>query len=114
MSESSSTISREVVDLVIKYHLPDEENLRINKTNNRKYYNLNLKDVNLLNTVKILKEEVKIRIHEELRNRNCQNYNIKKISLLVPTGFLNDSQILLHYKLRKCNYTLQAFITYEK
>ena len=114
LNESSSTISKKVVDLVIKYHLPDEENLRINKTNNRKYYNLNLKDVNQLNTVKILKEEVKCRIHEALRNRNCQNYSIKKISLLVPTGFLNDSQILLHYKLRKCNYTLQAFITYEK
>ena len=114
LSESSSTVSRKVVDLVIKYHLPDEENLRINKTSNRKYYDLNLNDVNLLNTVKTLKEEIKTRIHEELRNRICQNYNIKKISLLVPTGFLNDSQILLHYKLRKYNYTIQAFITYEK
>ena len=114
LSESSSNISRQVVDLIIQYHLPDEENLRINKTSNRKYYNLKIKDVNLLNEVKTLKEEVKSRIHEELRNKNCQNYNIKKISLLVPIGFLNDSQILLHYKLRKYDYTLQAFITYNK
>ena len=114
LSESSSTVSRKVVDLVIKYHLPDEENLRINETNDRKYYDLIVNEVNLLNTVKTLKEELKSRIHEELRNKNCQNYIIKKISLLVPMGFLNDKQILLHYKLRKYSYTLQAFITYEK
>lgn len=114
LNDSSSTTSRKVVDLIINYHLPDEENLRINKTKNRKYYNLNLNDINLLNTVKTLKEEVKSRIHEELINKKCQNYNIKKISLLIPIGFLNDNQILLHYKLRKYNYTIQAFITYEK
>ena len=112
LDESSSTSSRQIVDLTIKYHLPKDFDNKNNK--NIKYYNIYLNNINQLIKVKDLRQEIKSLIYKELKNKNIQNYTIQKIALLIPLGFLSDEKLLLDYKLRHYNYTIQALITYKK
>ena len=105
LSDSVSTISRQFVDLIIEYNLPEGKN---------KYNELYYNDVDQLMTVKSLKEEVTQKISRILYNTNYQNYSIEKITLLIPTEFLKDEENLINYHLRSNNYTIQAIIKYKK
>ena len=105
LNDSLSTISRQFVDLIIEYNLPEGKN---------KYNELYLNDIDQLMTVKSLKEEITQKITKILCNDNYQNYSIEKITLLIPTEFLKDEENLIHYHLRSNNYTIQAIIKYKK
>ena len=119
---SSSTKSRAIVDLTIKYNLPDDDdddnNIIKNKNKNKsiyiKYYNLYLNNINQLNKVKDLRQEINTQIYNELNSKNIQNYSIEKITLLTPLGFLSDDKMIFEYRLSHYDYTIQALITYKK
>ena len=108
---SANSKQNQNIDLMIKYHLPDEE-----KKNNKyiEYYNLFIRNINASMKVKDLKEKIKLEILEKLKMNNIMNYSIEKISLLYPLEFLLDNKKLLDYQLERYNYTIQAFITYRK
>ena len=98
------------IDLKIEYHLLNEEN------KNKKdiiFYNIKLPNINRLIKVKELKEKIKIKVYDELKNKNIYNYKIQKITLLTPLEFLSDDNNLIDYKLNYFNYTIQAYISYE-
>ena len=98
------------IDLKIEYHLLNEEN------NNKKdivFYNIKLPSINRLIKVKELKEQIKLKVYNELKNKNIYNYKIQKITLLTPLEFLSDDNNLIDYKLNYFNYTIQAYISYE-
>ena len=101
------------IDLIVKYHLPIEEN-KDNIKKKIKYYNLILKSVNASIKVKDFKEKIKSEILEYLRNKNIFNYSIEKIGLLYSHGFLLDNMRLLDYKFENYNYTIHSVITYKK
>ena len=98
------------IDLKIEYHLLNEEN------KNKKdiiFYNIKLPNINRLIKVKELKEQIKLKVYNELKNKNIYNYKIQKITLLTPLEFLSDDNNLIDYKLNYFNYTIQAYISYE-
>ena len=105
LNNSLSTISRQFVDLIIEYNLPEGKD---------KYNELYLNDIDQLMTVKSIKEEITQKITKILCNENYQNYSIGKITLLIPTEFLKDEENLIHYHLRSNNYTIQSIIKYKK
>ena len=111
-NDSPSTISKQMVDLTIQYHLPDDEQFKKNK--NIKFYNIYLRNIDQLIKIETLKEEIKSKIYTELKNKNYQNYSIQKISLLIPFGFLYDNDILLDYNLCLFDNVIQSFITYKR
>jgi hypothetical protein len=113
LDDSSSTISRQIVDLTIKYHLPDDDKHK-DKNKNIEYYNLYLNDINQLTKVRDLRQEINSQLYNELKSKNIEKYSIQKIALLTPLGFLSDDKILLDYRLRRYDYTIQALITYKK
>ena len=104
LNDSSSTISHQFADLIIKYKLPDDEN---------KNYELYLNEIDQLMKIKLLKYEITSRLYEILKTNNYSNYSITKISLLTPTQILQDEDTLLSYHLNSNNYTIQAFINYK-
>ena len=104
LNDSVSTISRQYVDLIIEYNLPDEK---------VKHYELYLNDVDQLMKVKALKKEITSKISIILKNKN-KPYSISKITLLIPTQFLKEEDPLINYHLRSNNYTIQALISYSK
>ena len=106
---SSSSNSRQMIDLVIKYSLPDEEN-----NNNNNMSKLRLDNVNKYIKIKTLREEIKSRIYGQLKLKNLdQNCSIERISLLIPGEFLDDSKTLHDYNLAASDFNIQAFITYN-
>jgi hypothetical protein len=113
LDDSSSTISRQIVDLTIKYHLPDDDKHK-DKNKNIEYYNLYLNDINQLTKVRDLRQEINSQLYNVLKSKNIEKYSIQKIALLTPLGFLSDDKILLDYRLRRYDYTIQALITYKK
>ena len=110
-NDSSSSNSRQMIDLVIKYYFPDEENFNNNSKNMHKIY---LENVNKYIKVKTLREEIKSKIYNELKLKSLDKiYSIERISLLIPGGFLDDKKTLEFYNLNDCNFNIQAFITYN-
>ena len=103
-NDSLSSISRQYVDIIIEYNLPEDNN----------NYELSLRDVDQLMKVKLLKEDIIKRINLILKNKNYFNYSISKLTLLIPTEFLKDEENLINYHLRSNNYTIQAIIKYIK
>ena len=104
LNDSLSSISRQYVDIIIEYNLPENNN----------HYELSLRDVDQLMKVKLLKEDIIKRINIILQNKNYSNYSITKLTLLIPTEFLKDEESLIIYHLRSNNYTIQALIKYTK
>ena len=98
-----------MIDLVIKYKLPndeDDENNYISK--------LHLDNVNSLIKIRTLRDEIKSRIYNELKLKSLdKNYSIEKVSLLIPGVFLDDNKKLAEYNLAENGYSIQAFITYN-
>ena len=106
---SSSSNSRQTVDLVIKYSLPDEEN-----NNNNNMNKLHLDNVNKYIKIKTLRDEIKSRIYGQLKLKNLgQTCSIERISLLIPGEFLDDKKTLHDYNLASSDFNIQAFITYN-
>ena len=99
------------IDLTIKYHLINEED---NKNKDILFYNIELPNINRLIKVKDLKEKIRKKVYDELKNKNINNYKIQKITLLTPFEFLSDDNNLIDYKLNIFNNTIQAYIYYEK
>ena len=98
--------NNEMVDLVIKYKLPEEED-----KNNLK---INLENVNQCIKIQTLREEIKSRIYNEIKLRGLdKKYSIDKISLLIPGGFLVDNKQLKDYISNDFDFNIQAFITYN-
>jgi hypothetical protein len=98
-----------MIDLVIKYSLPDEEN-----NNNNNMCKLRLDNVNKYIKIKTLREEIKSRIYGQLKLKNLgQDYSIERISLLIPGVFLDDTKTLHDYNLAASDFNIQAFITYN-
>ena len=99
-----------IVHLVIKYKLPGEED---NETNNN-IFKLHLDNVTKFLTIRTLREEIKTRIHNELKlNGLDKKYLIERISLIIPKkGFLDDNNKLSHYINDDFDYNITALITY--
>ena len=104
LNDSLSSISRQYVDIIIDYNLPENNN----------HNELSLRDVDQLMKVKLLKEDIIKRINLILENKNYLNYSISKLTLLLPTEFLKDEESLITYHLRSNNYIIQALIKYTK
>ena len=112
-SRNLTNIENENINLIIKYHLPDEiDNNNDNK--NLNFYETYLYNISIFMKIKELKEEIKFNIYNILKNKNINNYAIVKISLLTPIEFLSDNKIIKDYKLDTYNYSIQAFISYKK
>ena len=91
------------IDLIIKYRLPDNNNMNT----------LRIENVNILIKIQTLRNEIKSRINNELKLKGIDNiYGIEKISLLVPGSFLSDTKSLQDYGLESFDFTIQAYITY--
>ena len=105
-------IKRSRIDLIIKYNLIDEENK--NNDENLLFYNIVLKNINQMIKIRDLKEEIKKKVNNEIKNKHIYNYEITKIVLLTPLEFLSDNKILMEYKLDSYDYSIQSFIFYKK
>ena len=103
--------SPKTIDLIIKYRLPDKENVY---SSGKNMNILRLENVNQLIKIQALKNEIKTRINNELKLKELNNsYSIENISLLIPGSFLLDTKSLSEYDLENFDFTIQAFITYS-
>ena len=98
--------NNEMVDLVIKYKLPEEEDKNMLK--------IHLENINQYIKIQTLREEIKSRILNEIKLRGLdKKYSIDKISLLIPGGFLVDNKLLKDYLVNDFDFNIQVFITYN-
>ena len=104
LRDSLSNISKQFVDIIIDFNLPE----------NNIHEEIYLNEVDQLIKVKTLKEEIIQEINKFLQNRNYFNYSINKINLLTLTQFLLDKETLINYHLRSNNYKIHALIKYSK
>ena len=98
----------QVIDsIIIKYHLPEEDN-------SKKMHKINLESINKYVKIKTLREEINQEVYNELRLQNLhQKYSIGRISLLMSEEFLVDDKTLADYNLDNCDYKIKALITYN-
>ena len=99
----------QIIDsIIIKYHLPEEDN-------SKKMHKINLESINKYVKIKTLREEIKQAVYNELRLQNLhKNYSIGRISLLMSEEFLVDDKTLADYNLDNCDYKIKALITYNQ
>ena len=108
-SNGNNRNNKQLVDLIIKYKLPSEE-----EENSKVVHKIYLENVNLLIKIQTLREEIKSRIYNELKIKSLEgNYSIDKISLLIPGEFLDDNKKLIDYNFKDNDFNIQAFITYN-
>jgi hypothetical protein len=106
---NESKTNNTMINLVIEYKLPDKED-----EDNKNISRLHLDNVNQLIKIQTLRNEIKSRIYNELKLKGLdKNYSIEKISLFIPSGFLENNKKLIDYKLADNYYNIQAFITYN-
>jgi hypothetical protein len=87
--------------------LPDEDNTKIMNSTH-------FESVNRYIKIKALREEINHRIYNELKLKSLDKYYlIERISLLIPGEFLIDNKTLADYDLINCDYSIQAYITYN-
>ena len=97
----------QMLDLKINYNLPDEDHAK-------NMNSIHLESVNKYIKIKALREEINHRIYNELKLKSLDKYYlIERISLLIPGEFLIDNKTLADYDLINCDYSIQAYITYN-
>ena len=104
MNYQNEKENNEMIDLTIKFELPEDKNLLI----------IHLENVNQLIKIQTLKKEIKSRINHALKIRGLEKkYSIETLSLFIPGGFLADNKKLCDCNVNDYDFNIRALITYN-